>query len=245
MLPESPTIASTGVTRRLLLLGSATAAAALMPRRAPAQDPSGPASTSTALAVFAATLAPLARQVQAGDARSEDAYLFTAAREALRLLDLPSGEFTPFPNLPSTSTAPLLREAPLTVMLVRVAKGAHIPLHDHGGTLGLILGLQGELRVRNFVLANGDAHAPADGTFRLRQTTDDLILPGRVSTLGSVRDNFHDVTAGPEGALMLDLFTVVQRGVRSRFHRLDTEPVDGPRREWTARPGTLTDGVVR
>jgi hypothetical protein len=236
--PSSPASDLPGiVSRRVALAGSAAAMVALLGARARGQEPSpGRKRGDRALDEFVAAVLPLAQQVRADDRRDEDAYLFAAAGAALRLHELPPGEFAPVPDLPGTETAPLLRRAPLTIMLVKVAPGARIPLHDHGGTLGLVVGLQGELRVRNFELAGAADRVPQPGGFRLRQTTDDLITPGRVSTLGSVRDNFHDVVAGPEGALVFDMFTVVRRGVGSRFYRLADVPVDAARREWTAEP---------
>jgi hypothetical protein len=202
-----------------------------------AQDAArGAARGGLTLAEFVDEVLPRAQQVAAGEPRSEDEYLFAAASAALRLRDLPAGEFAPFPRLPETETAPLLRRHPLVIMLVKVAPGARIPLHDHGGTLGLIVGLEGELRARNFQLVDAAAGVPRTGGFRLRQTTDDLITPGRVSTLGTHRDNLHDVVAGKDGALVFDMFTVVRRGVASRFHRLGEAPVDAARREWIAQP---------
>ena len=38
------------------------------------------------------------------------------------------------------------------------------------------------------------------------------------------------------GALVFDMFTVLRRGVRSRFYRLADAPADAARREWLARP---------
>lgn len=225
------------VSRRLVLAGAGLAFASLATVRA--QDPvakvakdAGPAGVL--LAEFVAAMLPQAQAVAFGDEMQEDSYLFAAASLARRLRDLPAADYKPFPLLPDTETARLHRELPLIIELVRVSKNAKIPLHNHGGTLGLIVGLQGEMQVRNYQLAD-----PAQGflgdTVRLRQTNDGWVAPGRVSTLGSTRDNFHEVDAGPEGVVVFDVFTVLQRGLPSRFWDLAANPEAEDRRFWQAR----------
>lgn len=224
------------VSRRLVIGGAGLALASWAAIRA--QEPVAAATAASPagglLADFVAAMLPAAQAIAAGDEVAEDAYLFAAASMARRLRDLPAGDFKPFPLLPDTETARLHRDLPLVIELVRVARNAKIPLHNHGGTLGLIVGLQGEMQVRNYQLAD-----PAQGflgdTVRLRQTSDAWVAPGRVSTLGSTRDNFHEVDAGPAGVVVFDVFTVLQRGLPSRFWDLDAQPATADRRFWTAR----------
>ena len=73
------------------------------------------------------------------------------------------------------------------------------------------------------------ARADVDGDGR-----DDLILPGRFSTLGRTRENVHDLVAGPDGARVLDAFTYFKRGARSYFMQVDADPRDAEQRIYDA-----------
>lgn len=106
--------------------------------------------------------------------------------------------------------------------------------HDHRDYNGVILGVEGEAQVANFDIL-GDTPVPPEGTtFQIRQTRDDLILPGRFSTLETRRDNIHDLKAGPEGAVVLDVFTYLKPGARSYFLEVEPEARDAERRIFDA-----------
>jgi hypothetical protein len=107
--------------------------------------------------------------------------------------------------------------------------GKGLSHHDHRDSNGVIQGLEREARVRNFVTLFEDLVPPNGETLQTRQTRDDLILPGRFSTLGTLRDNVHEVVAGPGGAKLLDVFTYLEKDSRSYSMDVDPTPVDAER----------------
>ena len=99
----------------------------------------------------------------------------------------------------------------------------------------MILGLEGEVRCRNYDIVDGSVNEES-GEFRIRQTHDAWLLPGRFSSLSTARDNIHDLRAGAEGARVLDVFTDVGRSEGSRYMEVDEEsPVDAERMILNAR----------
>lgn len=106
--------------------------------------------------------------------------------------------------------------------------------HDHRDYNGVILGTGGELQIKNFDILGKNLVPPEGETFQLRETRDDLILPGRFSSLGSSRDNVHQVTAGPEGARAIDAFTYFERDARSYWMDVDPTPRDAERKIFDA-----------
>ena len=107
--------------------------------------------------------------------------------------------------------------------------GGKIPIHDHRDYNGVILGVEGELRARNFDILGTDRVPPKGETFQIRETRDDLIFAGGFSTLSRTRDNVHAIVAGSEGARVLDVFTYFVEGARSYFMDVDPTPRDADR----------------
>jgi hypothetical protein len=98
--------------------------------------------------------------------------------------------------------------------------------HDHRNYNGVILCVEGEAHITNYDIL-GDTPVPPKGeTFQIRQTRDDLILPGRFSSLGTKRDNVHELKAGPGGATVLDVFTFVAPFAKSYYMDVAPEPRD-------------------
>jgi len=150
-----------------------------------------------------------------------------------RLAPLDAPQYQPFPLLPHTEACHLRRQLPIAITQFRVEPKCTIPLHNHAGYNGVMLGLSGEFRVRNFQPV-GDA-LPERGSFQVRETIDQFVTVGRIATLARARDNLHEVTAGTDGAEALDLFTIFpgQAG-RSGFFNLGQQAVDAGRRIHTA-----------
>ena len=120
------------------------------------------------------------------------------------------------------------------VLMFRLEPGKGFSHHDHRNYNGVILGVEGEAQVRNYDILGDDPVPPQGATFQIRQTRDDLILPGRFSTLGTSRDNVHDLIAGPEGATVLDVFTFMAEGAKSYSMDVEAEPRDADRRIYDA-----------
>ena len=90
---------------------------------------------------------------------------------------------------------------------------------------------------RFIVIAAIGKRAPAQDSgksFEVRETRDDLILPGRISTLGRSRDNVHDLVAGKDGARVLDVFTFFSKRAGSRSLDVAEKPRDAEARVYEA-----------
>ena len=122
----------------------------------------------------------------------------------------------------------------MAVVMFDLEAGKGFTHHDHRDYNGVILGVEGEAHVTNYDIL-GDTLVPPEGeTFQIRQTRDDILLPGRFSTLGSTRENVHELTAGAEGAKVIDVFTFLKPGARSYFMDVDPQPRDAERRVYDA-----------
>ena len=237
MLPEAPAPAlhSCVTTRRhLLTLSAAGTTALLLALRAGAQATKPTAGSGLTLEEFLDEVHPLAKRLLTGD-QPEDAYLYEVASRAVRLLRLPEVELHPFPAFEHVTFARRGEKRPLSLMQFFVEPDTAIPLHDHRGYNGVMLGLDGEFRVRSFDPADGK-ELPATGEVRLRQTADSLVTAGRVSTLARTRDNLHLVTAGRKGGMALDVFTMIERAGPARMLDLQDKPVDPAARIFVATP---------
>ncbi|MGI9283032.1 MAG: hypothetical protein ACR2PX_25835 [Endozoicomonas sp.] len=90
-----------------------------------------------------------------------------------------------------------------------------IPYHDHSDCNGVMRVLKGEVTTRNYDL--------------LEQTLEGMVLQpsaqawmteGRMASLSRHRDNVHQVTAGPEGAMVLDVFTLFSHDAGCRYMKV-------------------------
>lgn len=182
---------------------------------------------------FLSHVLPLAQdQVESGG-RGEDSYLMAVALAMSRL------------TAPGTRVREQLKEFraehatdgarfPIAAMVLDLDPGGGFRHHDHRDYNGVILGLEGEVRVRNYDIL-GDVPVPAKGeTFQIRETRDDLILPGRFSMLARRDENVHDLVAGPEGGRVLDLFTFYEQDARSYYLDVETKARDSERRIYDA-----------
>lgn len=184
-------------------------------------------------AQFLAEVYPLAKRLVASGGKGEEVYLLTIAAAMARLAN-PKAEM----GRDMRAFAKQHREAgkrfPISTMSLRLAPGRGFDHHDHRNYNGVIMGLEGEVRIRNFDFL-GDEPVPAMGkTFQIRETRDDLILPGRFSSLGRRRENIHELRAGPGGGRVLDVFTFFGRGATSKIMNVDEKPRDAKRRIYDA-----------
>ena len=85
---------------------------------------------------------------------------------------------------------------------------------------------QGEVRIRNYDFQGKPPAVDSTDTFQIRETRNDLILPGRFSTLGQKRENIHDLAAGKNGARVMDVFTFFSGRATSRYLDLQDKPRD-------------------
>ncbi len=228
-----------GVTvrrRSLLWLSVASVGALLTGRSLRAQDPAvakAKAVDDLDFAGFLREVFPLAQAQMRDGAGGEDTYLLAVASALTRLAAPGSGVREAMRAFRSEHQGDGAR-FPIAAAVMDLKAGGGFALHDHRDYNGIILGLSGEVRIRNFDIL-GDVPVPPKGsTFQIRETRDDLILPGRFSMLGRRAENVHDLVAGPEGARVLDLFTFYAPGAQSYFLTVDRKARDAERRVYDA-----------
>jgi hypothetical protein len=160
---------------------------------------------------FLATCEPAALNLFADQSpRGQDAYLLRIASEAVGLDGVPDTKLGAFANLdPEVRFGVSHRGKPFFIVQWWMAPNAILPAHCHPNASVCTLGIEGEVRLRHFETMPG---APAynsgsDTSFDMRQTREQIITAGRVSTLSSTRDNIHYFQAGPSGARGIDITT--------------------------------------
>jgi hypothetical protein len=232
-----------GVTierRRVFWLSAAGVTALLLGRSPRAQDPK-PGSerptpgkgTKLDYAGFLEHLYPLSRRLVDSKGEDEQAYLMTVAAAMTRIAD---------PKAPLRGAMQAFRKQhakdgerfPLAAMSMTLKPGKGFSHHDHLDYNGVIMGIGGEARVRNYDFVGAPPAVDSGKTFEVRETRDDLILPGRISTLGRNRDNVHDLVAGKDGAQVLDVFTFFSKRAGSRYLDLGDRPRDAEARIYEA-----------
>lgn len=173
---------------------------------------------------------PLARKLVASEGQGEEVYILGVAA-MLAKLSTPSGtELRDQMRAFHQANKKDGEHFPLRVSMMRLAPGKGIDHHDHLDYNGIILGLEGEVRIRNYDFIGQEQRPPKGETFLIRETRDDLILPGRFSNLGAVRENIHELVAGPEGARVLDVFTRFNAQARSHMMEFEAQPRDVEKR---------------
>ncbi len=218
--------------RRLLWLPALAIAAATM--RVEAQ---GESTGDLGWEAFLDECLPRARQLH-GDAapRGQESYLrwvsFMVSRVRAEYLPKPSlGRFRDLE--PPVHFGVGYRGEPFFIVSWWMEPGAVLPPHTHPNVSVCTLGTEGEARLRNFEIV-GEAPAESLRPFRVRETHDEILAPGRVNTLSAVRDNIHTFEAGPRGARGIDITTYHGPNIGFSFLDMTSQPVDGGARIYEA-----------
>lgn len=223
--------------RSVLWLSAAAVASVLTGGSLPARDNQGRQEKDKpdprSFAGFLAAAYPKARGVVASGGKDEEAYLHSVAA-ALSRVAKPGGEIRKDMRAFMQQHRKEGERFPISVAAMRLRPGRGFAHHDHRDYNGVILGVEGEVRIRNFDILGDNPVPPKGKTFQIRETRDDLILPGRFSTLGQTRENVHELVAGPDGARVLDVFTFFKRGARSVMMKVEAKPRDEKKRIWDA-----------
>ena len=194
-----------------------------------------PRSSGTlGLAEFMTEMSPRARSFIASGGQREEAYLMGVG-ELMARLETPT-QAQAMDTTRSHIEGRRAAETPIdfVVLMFSLEPGKGFSHHDHRDYNGVILGVEGEAHVTNYDIL-GDNPVPAEGElFQIRQTRDDLILPGRFSSLGTSRDNIHELIAGPDGATVIDVFTFMVEGAKSYNMNVDAQPRDAERKIYEA-----------
>ena len=177
-----------------------------------------------------AEMFPLAKQVIDSGGSQEESYLMSVGALMARLR-IPSNieleaEMLDLYETHGTST----RESfEVDLRFYDIEPGKGFSHHDHRDYNGVVLGIEGEFRIRNYDFLQPDLAQASSESFKIRKVREDLILPGRFSSLGLRRENIHDIVAGNQGGLILDAFTIFKPDADSFFMEVDPKPCDPER----------------
>jgi hypothetical protein len=191
------------VERRSVLagLGALLLAQLALPSRA----------ATLSFADFLAEANPLARElVTDASAEGQDRYLKSIAALAAQLDAVPLPEAFNPTNQGQTPESYRIGfnpgGDPFTVLHWRLEPGAVCRPHAHTYGNVVSLGLEGLVRVSNFEVVGTPDYAEP-GTFRVRQTMDQVLGRGDVNLVSLDRNYIHGFVAGPDGARGLDITT--------------------------------------
>jgi len=130
------------------------------------------------------------------------------------------------PNQP-WGWAPFLESPALTVGALTVFEQENIPMHDHPGSIGLLLVLRGRVRIQSYDPL-GDAAVNDASTRELHQTDDRMLGEGQATLFGAHKNNIHSLQAVGGDCILFDvLFSPYQPGLRSYYFPTTQVSTDG------------------
>lgn len=186
---------------------------------------------------FIKECAGLAKQAIEGSSLNEEAHIFrlSLAASRLGLNGVPKGKLGQFGGLnPPVEFGPLHIAAPLAIIQWRLAPGATLPAHNHTPADIISLCVEGECTVRHFDIVSDAPEYSSKETFLIRETRNDLLTAGRMSSLSTTRDNIHTFHAGKEGALGIDINSVLPGNKKFSFLDFADKPRDPQKRIYEA-----------
>jgi hypothetical protein len=181
---------------------------------------------------FIAAAEPLAKQLVDAAEPNEDAYLLHLASLLCRLDSPPAFEGRGGDR--PVQMARNHRVPHFAVMQIKMAEGSALPYHDHYEYNGVILGLEGSVKIRNFEMVGDEIRPGRDEEFEIKETISTDLTKGRISTLSRTRDNIHDLRGGEGGGRVLDIFTFFPESGGSKYMEVEEEPVDAERKVYRA-----------
>ncbi len=114
-------------------------------------------------------------------------------------------------------------ESPLAIYDIQFEPNAIIKLHDHKDYNGVIYVLDGEIQVKNFDFYGKRPDNNDDKEFLIQKTQEAVLTKGMTSTLMRKRNNIHEVTAGKQGATVVDVFTFFDKSSTSYYMDWDAK----------------------
>src|SRR5262249_42373589 len=126
---------------------------------------------------------------------------------AVRLKDVPPPQFgEPFKSVIRSALS--FRGSGMAVVQWRMDANTVYQAHNHPNYNGMTLRLSGDSRIRHFDFRGRPAEYCSKAVFRIRETQDTVLRPGRVTSMMTrTRDNIHELHAGVDGVTGLDIFT--------------------------------------
>ncbi len=238
----STAMPSTGFSERRALLrapfGLAAIAALGATARAAGFDREAARADSLDFDAYLKRCHELAKELISESTADHEPWLFEFARETsrLELASVKRGELKPFGDLkPAIEIGPMRREPPVIVIEWSFEPNAVLPPHNHQPAAVLSVCLEGECRVRHFEFEGAAPKPGADGGFRVRETQDVLLRPGRMTFFALGRDDIHTFRASSKGARGLDINVFLPGEGDWSFMRLDPEPIDASEKLFAAR----------
>ncbi|PCJ61228.1 MAG: hypothetical protein COA79_06515 [Planctomycetota bacterium] len=116
-------------------------------------------------------------------------------------------------------------QIPLKVYQIRMLPGTALRFHDHRNYNGIVNVLEGSATIRNFDFAEKIQNIQAAKQFKIIETQNVIAKQGDISNLSRYRDNIHDIRAGKNGVLFLDIFTFFNNKGVSKFLKVDKNPI--------------------
>lgn len=110
---------------------------------------------------------------------------------------------------------------------------ALLPAHDHPNYSFCTVCVGGEVNVKNFELVDQPPAYDSDAPFIVRRTQDQTVAGGRINTLTRTRDNVHELRAGPDGAVGMDVGILHAKDIG--FSYLELELLDAGASTYRAR----------
>jgi len=173
---------------------------------------------------------PVASELHKDSSRSgQEAYLHWLASmiTRARTAEIPRAKLGRFGKLdPPVSFGVSYRGTPFFAVEWKLEPGAFLPPHCHPNASVCTVGIEGEARVRNFEIIGKAPEFSSRKSFVVRETHNEIIAPGRINTLSSMRDNIHTFQAGPNGAHGIDLSSYHGADVGFSFLDIASKPRD-------------------
>jgi len=193
------------------------------------------AAEDLAWADFIKLSIPVAQQLIADPAFSVDEYLYRIGSLATRLKEIPDSPLGPYTSVDRRVWfGPSFRGSPFFIIQWRMEPGAFLPPHNHPNASVCTVGYEGEVRLRNFEIVGEAPAYDSNQSFRVRETRDETMKRGRISTLNPLRDNIHCFRVGKQGARGLDINTLHGKMGPFSFLNMSDQPVDAENRIYEA-----------
>jgi len=186
---------------------------------------------------FVRECAELAKTAQQEAGLNEEAHIFrlSAVASRLRLTSVPKGKLGAFAGLnPPVEFGPLKIAPPLAIIQWRLAPSATLPAHNHNPADVISLCLEGACTVRHFDVVDRAPDYSSKETFLIRESRNDLLTPGRMSSLSTKRDNIHTFHAGNDGAMGIDINSILPGDKPFSFLDIAEKPRDPQSRIYDA-----------
>lgn len=225
--------------RRYFIRNSLTTLASLVALGALPKDTEGQTSNAPGVAGaeklvwddFLKQSVPVAQQLIDDPGFNVDEYLYRIGSLATRLKEIPDSKLGPYTDVdPRVWFGPSFRGSPFFIIQWRMEPGAFLPPHNHPNASVCTLAFAGEVELRNFEIVGAAPDYTSRKSFQVRETRNETMTSGRVSTLSPARDNIHCFRVGKVGARGIDINTMHAKTNLFSFLNLNENPVDPEKR---------------